>query len=123
MKQEKRFSVKVYNLTAPDTFVSQIVFTTDYKEIADHVAEKENGTVVDNYMSNEDLVMKADSSYMSAIYTELNWYMVELEKAAQDPSTPHHHIEYLSNKINRNLKQMSQSMASITKAAQRKAVK
>ena len=107
MKQEKRFSVKVYNLTAPDTFVSQIIFTTDYKEIAEHLAEKENGTVIDNY-SNEDLAMKADSSYISAIYTELNWYIEDLGRATQNPNTPHHHIEYLSLKINKKLNQMAQ---------------
>ena len=123
MKQEKRFSVKVVRLTAPETFTTEIIFTTDYREIAKHVAEKENGTVVDNYMSNEDLIMKEDSNYLAAIYNELEWYIVELEKATQDPSTPQHHIEYLSHKINGKTKRMNEVMASITKASQRKAVK
>lgn len=123
MKTEKRFAVKVVRLTAPDTFTTEIIFTTDYKEIADHLAEKENGTVVDNYMSNEDLVMKEDSNYLGAIYTELNWYIEDLGRASQNPNTPHHHIEYLSLKINRKLDQMAQSMASIRKASQRKAGK
>ena len=123
MKTEKRFAVKVVNLTAHDTFVSQIIFETDYREIANHIAEKENGKVIDNYMSNEDFIMKEDSNYLAAIYNELEWYIVELEKATQDPSTPQHHIEYLSHKINGKTKRMNEVMASITKASQRKAVK
>lgn len=71
-------------------------------------------------MKQEYRFMELHGWNIKRVYDELEWYVNELVKATQDPSTPHHHITYLSGKIASKTESIACSIQVVQEQSQRK---